>query len=348
MLATKGLIADLSATLGNPGEHIGPAEQTESPRFMLYHAANSICSQKVRVVLAQLGMSYTSHTLNIFAGHTYLPDYVRLRLMGCERSGLPLVAAHTGSTATSTGGCDPAVVPTLVDRQTDEVIVDSKGICLYLDALVPESRRLRPTALAAAIDAELDIVDHLPNYQMLVGRPVGTDSRPAKLQANNGVAFSMSKVKRCEDYLAEFADDRALANAYRAKRSKELNAAQSLFSHEAMRNAYGKADAACTVLNDKLTAGKSTWLTGDAVTLADLFWAVELLRMKNLGAATFWEGGKLPAVAKLVDAAERLESVRSAVLDWPGALLSTSLGASVTDDIGPYGRSGRLCGHLAV
>jgi 2,5-dichlorohydroquinone reductive dechlorinase len=321
MLATaKTLAADLSAALGGTGELIGPAQRKEPPRFSLYHAANSICSQKVRVVLAQHQFSYTSHTLNIFAGHNYLPSYVRLRLIGCERSGLPMVAAHTGSTSTSSGGCDPAVVPTLVDRQTDQVIVDSKFICLYLDALIPDSKRLRPTALQQAIDAELDTVDNMPNYQMLVGRPIGADPRPLKLQENDGVSFSMSKVKRCDQYLAEFADDEELVKAYQAKRSKELNAAQSLFSEEAIRNAYSKAIAACTLLNDKLASRNSTWLTGRSVTLADLFWAVELLRMKNLGAHHIWEQNKLPAVQTFVAAAEGLQSVRSAVLEWPGSL----------------------------
>jgi 2,5-dichlorohydroquinone reductive dechlorinase len=318
LAAANSLADDLGATLGS-GEVIGPARPGEIPRFALYHAANSICSQKVRVVLAQLQLSYLSHMLNIFAGETYLPSYVRLRLIGCEHGGFPLVAAHTGSTSTSAGGCDPAVVPTLVDRQADEVIVDSKQICLYLDSLVPVSRRLRPISMQMAIDAELDIVDNLPNYQMLVGQPIGTDTRPEKLKVNNGVSFSMSKVKRCDQYLVEFAGDQALVRAYQAKRSKELIAAERLFSEKAMENAYSQARGACAALNNKLETSQSTWLTGSAVTLADLFWAVELLRMKNLGAAYIWEQNRLPAVQRFVAAAEAIESVRTAVLEWPGS-----------------------------
>jgi len=313
------LTAELCTALGAPGEIVGPPNGTEEPRFSLFHAANSICSQKVRVVLAQHRLLYSSHTLNIFSGQTYLPSYVRLRLIGCNRVGLPLVVTHTGSTSVSSGGCDPAVVPTLVDRQTNQVIVDSKLICLYLDGLVPEYQRLRPAFLEKAIDAELEIVDNLPNYQMLVGRPTAEDLRPERLRLNDGANFSMSKVKRCDQYLAEFADDRALALAYQAKRSKEREAARSLFSDEAMQTAYAKAAEACALLNLRLQARGSTWLTGTSVTMADLFWAVELLRMKNLGAGYLWEKKKLPAVEKFLEAAERLASVRSAVLEWPGA-----------------------------
>jgi 2,5-dichlorohydroquinone reductive dechlorinase len=319
MLATaKALTADLRAALG-AGEIIGPIEPGAAPRFAVYHAANSICSQKVRVVLAQLEIGYSSHSVDIFAGDTYLPSYVRLRLIGCARGGLSLVATHTGSTSTALGGCDPAVVPTLVDQRADAVIVDSKSICVYLDSLVPADKRLRPDSMQTAIDAELDIVDNLPNYQMLLGRPFATDARPEKLRKSDGVGFSMSKVKRCDEYLEKFAQDPVLVRAYQAKRSKELAGAERLFSAEAMKDVYLKVCAACAVLEEKLRASKSSWLTGASVSLADLFWAVELLRIKNLGAAHIWEQGRLPAVQRFVSAVEGLASVRSAVLEWPGA-----------------------------
>jgi hypothetical protein len=41
--------------------------------------------------------------------------------------------------------------------------------------------------------------------------------------------------------------------------------------------------------------------------------------MKNLGAAYLWEQNRLPSVQRFVAAAEGLESVRSAVLEWPGS-----------------------------
>jgi 2,5-dichlorohydroquinone reductive dechlorinase len=96
-------------------------------------------------------------------------------------------------------------------------------------------------------------------------------------------------------------------------------AAERLFSLEAMEDAYSQARAACATLNNKLETSQSTWLTGSSVTLADLFWAVELLRMKNLGAAHIWEQNRMPAVQRFVADAEDLESVRSAVLEWPGS-----------------------------
>jgi 2,5-dichlorohydroquinone reductive dechlorinase len=319
--AIETLSANLCAALDGAGQIIG-MPGTDAPRFSLFHAANSICSQKVRVVLAQHQITYTSHTLNIFAGQTYLPDHVKLRLIGCDFSGLPLVTAHSGSTSVSFGGCDPAVVPTLVDHHVGVVIVDSKRICLYLDAIILDLNRLRPTSLQGAIDVELNIVDNMPNYQMLVGQPPGPDQRPDKLRARGGADFSLSKVQRCDQYLAEFGGDPSLVAAYGAKRAKELDASNHLFSEDAMRLAYAKADTACTELNRKLEHAKTTWLMGNSVSMADLFWAVELIRLKNLGAGSIWERNRLPEVEAFVAEAEQLPCVTSAVLDWPDALFS--------------------------
>ena len=309
-------VAELRSSLGAVGELIG-ATGTAMPRFELFHAPNSICSQKVRTVLAHHGIPYTSQLVNIFEGQTYLPAYVRLRLTGCDALGGGLVTEHTGSTSVSKGGCDPAVVPTLVDWETRQVLVDSKRICFYLDQIAGGT--LRPAGLQDAIDAELDVVDNLPNYQMLAGKPPGEDHRPESRRKSNGVGFAMSKVERCDKYLAEFAGDADLVRGYSAKRAKELNAAEQLFTPEAMRAAYDKAEGGCTHLEQQLNSGER-WVLGDNITMADLYWGVELLRMKNMAVESFWANGARPAVAAFVDKAQTIPAIRSAVIEWPGAL----------------------------
>ena len=301
--------------LDGAGEAIGG---DPSPRYELFHAATSICSQKVRCVLAHHDLPYASHTMNLFLGQTYLPDYVRLRMLGCDRLGGALVAHHSGSTATDRGGCDGAVVPTLVDWETREVLVDSKRICLHVDAGVPEDRRLRPAALAAAIDAQIAIVDDLPNYQMLMGRTPGDRERPES-RSDTLAAFSMRKVGWCDGYLAEQAGDPTLIRAYLAKRAKELSAADELFSPSAMRAAYRRAEDSLHALEQVLAGGSGPWLFGDLVTLADLFWGIELIRMADVGVASFWEEGRLPRVERFAAATRALPAIRRAVLDWTAA-----------------------------
>lgn len=290
----------------------GADDRGPGPRYELFNAPNSICAQKVRTVLAQHHLPYLSHGMNLFKGETYLPAYVRLRMIGCDSLGGALVAHHSGSTATSAGGCDGAVVPTLVDWETGEVVVDSRRICLHLDARMPEAERLRPAALAEVIDAELEIVDNLPNYQMLMGRNAAAESAAAD--------FSTRKVAWCDRYLEDHGDDATLVRAYRAKRAKELSAATGLFSPEAMRAAYGRAERAVRDLEGRLAQAKGGWLFGERITLADLFWAIELLRMRNVGVAAYWEGGRAPAVERFLAEAEALPAIRAAILDWPGAM----------------------------
>ena len=318
----ESIVSQARKDLANPPENIGTnsnADISAMPRFELFNAPNSICSQKVRVVLAHLQIPYRSQLVKIFTGQTYLPDYVRLRLMGCDAIGGELMSVHTGSTSVATGGCDPAVVPTLIDWQTNSVLVDSKRIAFFLDKEVGGST-LRPGGLQEAIDEELKIVDNLPNYQMLAGTPPGEDHRPESRRKGNGVDFAMSKVKRCDEFLAQYASDPELVRGYSAKRSKELTAAQNLFTPEAMRTAYDKAEAGCNHLEQKLKASKTEWLVSDGITMADLYWGVELLRMQNMAAESFWINGQRPAIDKFFERVKTIPAIRSAVIHWPGAL----------------------------
>jgi 2,5-dichlorohydroquinone reductive dechlorinase len=312
-------VADVQAALADQGQLIG-RNRGQPPRYELFHAAGSICSHKVRAVLAFHDLAYRSHMLNLFAGQTYLPPYVRLRMAGCDRLGVGLVAHHDGSTATSRGGCDGAVVPTLVDWEAEAVIVDSKLICLHLDNGIAAPHRLRPEPLEGLIDAELEIVDNLPNYQMLMARasaPAGAELT----KGNMGGKFSDRKVAWCDALLRDHADDEILVRAYTAKRAKEASAAQFLFSDAALDAARAGADMALRGLDDRLGRSPGPWLLGEAFTMADLFWGIELIRMKGVGASASWEKGRLPRVEHLLAAAEAVPAIRAAVIDWPGALL---------------------------
>lgn len=308
------LLSQASEALASRGEVVG---DDASPRYELFHAAASICSQKVRCVLAQHRLSYVSHPVNLFLGQTYLPEYVRLRMRGCDELGGALAAHHAGSTSTERGGCDGAVVPTLVDRRTGEVLVDSKRICLRIDAEVPEPRQLRPTAMAAEIDEQLAIVDDLPNYQMLMGRTPRDTERPES-RSDTLAAFSLRKVAWCDQLLDEHAGDETLTRAFAAKRAKEASAAAELFSTDAMRSARQRAEVSLRDLERILTKHDGVFLFGGRPTLADLFWGIELIRMEDVGMGS-WDPIRLARVARLSTAVRTLSSVQQSVLNWPGA-----------------------------
>lgn len=48
------------------------------PALELYHSGLSSCSQKVRLTLAEKGLDFGSHDINLVAGEQHAPDYVKL------------------------------------------------------------------------------------------------------------------------------------------------------------------------------------------------------------------------------------------------------------------------------
>lgn len=82
----------------------------------LYHNNMSVCAQKVRLVLAEKGLSAVEHHLNLRAGDQQKPEYVKLN--------------------------PKAYVPTLVHN--GNVITESSVICEFLDEVFPDPA-LRPS-----------------------------------------------------------------------------------------------------------------------------------------------------------------------------------------------------------
>ncbi|WP_238364531.1 glutathione S-transferase family protein [Mesobacterium pallidum] len=292
-----------------PGMQVGAGP---NPGLHLFHAPNSICSQKVRAVLAQLGLDHWSHVLDIFQGETYDPVYVRSRVEGCAAAGLRLSHRHLGTTSVATSGCDACVVPTLIDSVSGDILVDSLRICLAIDGMAGAT--LVPDGIRDDILAELSMIDDLPNYQNLAVQVI-----PAGAPRN---AFAASKVRRCTALIEEYGDDRALRAAYEAKRDKEQSAADQLFSEGEIAAARDAVARAFTALEVRLARQAGPWLFGDDVTMADLFWGAELIRSDDLDESGSWADGSLPAVAAYYDRLRGLPALQAAILNFPGARLT--------------------------
>ncbi len=97
---------------------------TRSPE--LYHFGFSTCSQKVRLVLAEKGLDFVSHEVDLMNGGQHDPEYVRLN------------PKH--------------VVPTLVHE--GHVLVESSLIIRYLDDAFPDPP-LRPADALGRYGVEL-------------------------------------------------------------------------------------------------------------------------------------------------------------------------------------------------
>lgn len=288
----------------------------------LYHAPNSVCSQKVRSVLFQQRRAFVSHLLNIFRGDTYDPSYVEARVSGCTEAGYALAMSHgesgEGSTSVSKTGCDPCVVPMLADVGCGSFLVDSQRICFTLAASDPNGPgKLLPAQFADTIARHIEVIDNLPNYQLLATHVAGGRRRGA----SSDNSFARSKVERCEKLIEQNKHDPDLVRAYTAKREKELRAANRLFGDAEIDQAHVRMIEAIETLETELSDDPACFLLGDKITLADLFWGVELIRFTDLGLDAAWANGKLPKVAAYYALLCEQESLKRAIIDWPEARL---------------------------
>lgn len=308
---------------------------TGTPRFELYHFALSLCSQKVRICLVEKGASFIAHDLNLQSPllGNYDPAYVKLRT--AAHPGTDFATGYTGRSSVSSEGFDPAVVPTLVDWADRKVVVDSLSICRHIDRVVDPESSLIPEHFAPQVLSELAIVDATPHVAALYGAHPDIDFRPERLKSGMPGVHDR-KIEKIETARALVADDVYLAAAYDAKIAKEKAGKLHVTTPESMRASVDEILRVVRDLDQRIDSG-STWICGDQLTLADLFWAISLFRMKWLGMAFAWEGEHLlndfrnPAVADYAARLFELPSFRIAAIDWPGTSRSEFVAAHYSD-----------------
>jgi glutathione S-transferase len=277
----------------------------DTPRFELFHAASSLCSQKVRTVLHEKELPYRSNEMIILSSmgedgrllvaEHYSAPYVRLRLLAAREIDREFVNGYSGRTSVETEGFDPCVVPLLVDYEAGRVVADSKRICTYLDAISPEPVRLVPDGAQAevAVMRQVDIVDRIPNGALLYGFHPDDDRRPEPLKLAMNTAYDY-KVRALEELIAAHADEPELVAAFRAKIVKERGGKQVCRDAAFQRAARAHVAQLLADLERDLSAATLFGLRHDAFSLADAMWGVNLVRMHYLGLSSMWK--KLPGV----------------------------------------------------
>jgi len=294
----------------------------ERPQYELYHNVGSICAQKVRSVLAELAVPYVSHDIPIVTEDwaTYRPDYVKLRIAGSR--GQDFVSGHTGSSSASRHGFDPTVVPTFIDRRAENIVVDSQRICRYIDSQIGQSV-LRPAALAVVIDEQTAIVDDIPNIALAFGTHPGIDPRPQNIRVHaDGAMFR--KIQALKKVREIHSSDEIIVRAVDAKMVKEQAALDFLNDTQFMNDVLARTADCIATLENTLESETTDWLCSDSYTMADLFWGINLHRLKALGMGYLWDPEAYPHPAAVYRAnvrayAERLferPSFRHAVADW--------------------------------
>jgi glutathione S-transferase len=294
----------------------------EQPKYELYHNVGSVCAQKVRCVLAELAVPYVSHDIPIVTEDwaTYRPDYVKLRIAGSR--GQEFVSGHTGSSSASQHGFDPTVVPTFIDRDAENIVVDSQRICRYIDSQIGQSA-LRPAALAAVIDEQTAIVDDIPNIALAFGTHPGVDPRPQNIRMYSDGAMPR-KIQALKKVREIYRSDETIVRAVNAKIVKEQAAVDFLNDAHFMSGVLARTADCIATLESTLDSATTNWLCSDSYTMADLFWGINLYRLKALGMGYLWDPEAYPHEGAVYRPnvrayAERLAerpSFRYAVSDW--------------------------------
>lgn len=318
----EALVDSVNARYTDPERNAIISEtHAEKPRFELYHFALSVCSHKVRTVLDEKKMAYSSHDIDILPPgmQNYFPEYVRLRLRGGEDLAERMVDGYTGRSSTETEGFDPLVVPTLVDHDAERVLVNSKRMCLYLDE-VGTGTRLVPDDIRDEVIRQVDIVDRTPHPGALYGaHPDGKDARPDFIQEGMR-GIHDRKIAEARMNMAQVGDDSLLISAYEHKILKESAAKQHVLTEDKMRGTLQEFKDIVETLETDLGKTGGEWIVGDRFTLADAFWAVSLFRMQWLGLGYLWttgEGARLPGVEAYTRRLYVRPSFQRAVVHWP-------------------------------
>jgi len=282
----------------------------------------SLCSYKLRTTLAEKEAAYFSHDVDIFPPEiqNYYPEYVKLRLQGREDTTGNLVNGYTGRSSTETEGFDPCVVPTLVDHEAEKVLANSKRICVYLDSVLDSGTKLIPQDIEDDIIHQLDVVDRTPHVAALYGPHPDKDVRPAFMQKSMVVVHD-AKIAKCRENMALVGDDPELIAAYEHKIAKEAAAKLFVRTEARMRDVIQEFRDIIEQLDKDLKATGGEWLFGDRFTLADVFWACSLYRIRWLGLGYIFESEDSPQYSRRVSAyCGRLmdrPSFRRSVIDWP-------------------------------
>lgn len=317
----KSIVSAANHQLGNNSRNrfIGEARNGDV-RFELYHSGPSLCSHKVRTVMAEKKIAHRSHDMNIMPDgkavpENYRPTYVRMRLLGNESESF--VNGYTGESSVSGQGLDPCVVPTLVDHEKERVIVDSTRICEYLESEVDTGTQLIPDGMYDAIVQQDAIVDRAPHVAILYGAHPEKDIRPAGL-ATNLKGVQQRKISALNEMLNQLDPEDPLVQAYTAKIAKELGSEKFVHDADSMRRAYAEMAAHADALESQLKTHAGDWVFGDQFTLADVMWTVSLYRVYwlGLGDTLTAESGR-PRVAAYIERAFKRPSFVFAVVDWP-------------------------------
>ncbi|KYC35304.1 hypothetical protein WA1_09140 [Scytonema hofmannii PCC 7110] len=243
----------------------------------LYHFPDSLCSQKVRLALAEKGIEWKSHIVNLLTFENLKPDYVRIN--------------------------PKAVVPTLVDD--GKVVCNSAIIVRHLDKNFPE-HRLTPVeeTLTEKMTKWIDLQDAFPMRELIYHN----------LKGFSGIVARRS-MRMKKDLVAKLMRENPnLHTQYAAKLEDVKNWNATVDDRAQVAAINGRMNEILDQLENELR--KSDWLCGANYSLADLVWTAVLHYLEQVKLDTLWRNGRRPALAAYIARLKARPSFKEAIQDY--------------------------------
>ena len=240
----------------------------------LFDASGSLCSQKVKLVLAEKNLEWKSHPINLLTLENLQPSYMRLNPKG--------------------------VVPTLI--HDDRVITDSAAIVRYLDDQFPYPK-LTPAEpkLQAKMNSWIDLQNRFSMRELMYGNFRGIE----------GIVLrrSVQIKERLLPQLMEIHPE--LKKQYTAKLKDVRQWNSTIQNKKEIANINAKIEPMLARLEEQLS--QTHWLCGATYSLADAVWTAVLNRLDELNFNYLWLDNTRPALESYLNRLKSRPSFRIAI-----------------------------------
>jgi glutathione S-transferase len=250
-----GTVLRLAADETRESDEVVVADVAHDVR--LYHFPTSLCSQKVRLVLAEKGVTWQGTLVNIGPAHEQLqPWYARIN--------------------------PRQVVPTLVID--GEVITDSRHIVEAIDRRF-SGPTLIPEDLRDEVLRWVELQDRLPMRELELTQAKGL----VRWLRRRGLGQKRKQLRKLIERHPE------LAEIYRHKLDDIEKLEQAIGRPNAASELVDEIDVMLDGL--ELHLQDQPWLAGDRYTLADAVWTAIIARLQHIGFARIMAAHRHPNIA---------------------------------------------------
>ncbi|BCL39991.1 glutathione S-transferase family protein [Nostoc sp. MS1] len=243
----------------------------------LYHFPDSLCSQKVRIALAEKGLEWKSHIVNLLTFENLQPNYIRINPKG--------------------------VVPTLVNN--GNIICNSAIVIKYLDQNFPETS-LTPVdpALQEKMNQWISLQDSFPMRELIYGNLKGLDGFVARRSV-------MMKQDIISKLMREHPD---LHNQYATKLKDVKDWNITVLEKAKVKSINNTMNPILDKLENEVS--NSMWLCGDEYSLADVVWTAVLNYLVQLQIDDFAIKKDRKAIYLYIDRLKARPSFKTAIQDY--------------------------------